>query len=279
MAARKKAGQAKTEDEATAATATESKDPPASDETPPAAWLDKEGEGTDPDAKTQGLLDVFDGDRSVVDLQDFVRIPKLRIVQEQTPTKPWPVGSVFMHPKDVLVAEAGDTAPIVPLVMFPKWIAWNDRSDTRARAVEAESFDPSSDLARRARHHNDRVEKYGHDDRFTREYVEHLVFVAVIYAGEHAGEVVSFEFSRGDYERGRDLCDAIASVSLEGRQVPMWSQVWELSAEHVERPKGACWLLRLEHATLVEVDEAKALRQRHEQLAAQHRQRILRMAE
>lgn len=229
--------------------------------------------------RTQRLLDAFRGDQSILDLQDYVGIPKLRIVQERTPARDWPEGSILLQPKGVLLCEAGDSVPIVPLLMFPRFVAWNDRDDTTSRHVHAESFDPSSAIALRARHHNDRIERYGSDGRFEREYVEHLVFIATVYAGEHVGSVFSLEFARGERVAGRRFCDAIANVSLDGRQVPMWGQVWNAQTEEIEKPKGTCQVLCLHHSDIVGPDEAEVFRERHEQFREQHRRRQLQVAD
>lgn len=249
--------------------ATESPDPNA----------EMEAANTAAAERTQRLLEAFRGDQSILDLQDYVRIPKLRIVQERTPARNWPEGSILLQPKEVLLCEAGDSVQIVPLIMFPHFIAWNDRNDTTSRHVHDESFDPSSEIARRALHHNDRIERYGSDDRFEREYVEHLVFIATVYAGEHLGSIFSFEFARGERRAGRRFCEAVANVSLDGRQVPMWGQVWSAQTEEIEKPKGTCHVLSLRGIDLVGPDEAEVFRERHEQFREQHRRRQLQVAQ
>ncbi len=244
-----------------------------------------ESKPQDAAAETKRLLDAFRGDRSVLDLQEYVKIPRVRIVQEQTPSRPWGEGSLFTQPAGVLLCGPDESIELVPLFFYPKWIAWNDRDDTSRHPIHAQSVDPASIIARKSRHHNDRVERYGadgapdRDGHYTREYVEHLVIVGVIRTGSHAGERVSVEFARGDYQRGRDLLGEFSKVAVAGRQAPYWSQVWCVGTERVTRSDESCFALRWELADLVSPDEAEVLREQYEMLKEQHRRRQLETAE
>lgn len=274
---RKRSEQAKTDGEskaaatATAEAATDETKPSAED-TPPAAWLDNDSRPS--------YLDDIETDEVSLALHDYTRVPRIGIVQPGTPkSKHHAPGSVLSMPSWIEVAEPGESFTAVPVFFCAEFVAWNDRHDSERPAIDSRSLDSNGEIARRARHHDRRVEKYA-GGRYAREFVEHLNFLLVLIGHPRLeGSTLLLDFSRGDFRRGKRFCEDVTRVVHDGTHVPIWAQIWTFLTRETKRRGKPCFEFEWKHEGLVDEAHAEILRGRYERYRDLHRNRRLETAD
>lgn len=180
------------------------------------------------------LTQYLDEDTSTDALNEYRVLTRVKVLQALSDTElkeEFGEGGVILSPGNALVAPKGEAFEFVPLFFFAEFCLWSDRDDPGTPAILERSFDPSSEICKKARDPNSRVEAYGDNDQFERRYVEHLNFAGVIY-GEHplANTPCVLSFSRGEFGQGSNFISAIKLRKVAGRQAPIWSQVWSFSS-------------------------------------------------
>jgi hypothetical protein len=181
-------------------------------------------------------------DKSLVKLGEYVILPRLKKIQQMTDTalkEQFGEGSVILAPGNAMVVSKAESFQVVPLFFYTEFCKWKDRKDAESNMILERSFDPDSDVARKARSEKGRYEVYAEDVGKPAEkqkkyrYVEHLVFPSVIY-GDHplAKTECILSFEKGEFSNGRNFSTAIKmrKIEVEGRPVacPLWAQVWTL---------------------------------------------------
>lgn len=198
-----------------------------------------------------------DADSSMAGMSEHRVLPRLKVVQGQSSAelkRHFQEGSVIFTPGNELIAQPGESFFLVPLFFWTDWLLWSDRDDKNNPMVQARSTDPASDLARRAKDPELRVEEYDGGPKgkpFKRRYAEALNFAAFVY-GEHdqALRACALSFQRGEHFKGKTFCSSIMGRKLNGKTPPIWSQVWVLTAN--QRTKGTYSWYGLDHSNPVD---------------------------
>jgi len=187
------------------------------------------------------LAPYMEEDKSREGMEEYRILPWLKVVQGNTENamklkQEFGEGSVIISPGNMLVCKAGESFLFVPCFFFVEFCKWSDRDDGENLPVVQRTFDPASDLARRARSQEDRLEGYGGTaevaskakaggQKYEYRYVEHLNFAGYIYGDNPLrGASVTLSFQRGEFMVGKGF------ISLcEMRGTPLWSQVWQFT--------------------------------------------------
>lgn len=186
------------------------------------------------------LATEMEDDVSLETLAKYVVLPRLKIIQSQSKKElrdQHGEGSAVIMPGDVVIHKLKDPMfHFVPLFFLVEWAKWRDINDTETPAVVERSFEPTSDLAKRAQDEKLRFEKYvgdTSDDPKRWRYVEHLRFVGILYGDQaHAGTAVVLSFERGEYFQGTNFISAIRMRKVQTgndafKRIPLWAQVWK----------------------------------------------------
>lgn len=194
---------------------------------------------------TSAALGAFvDDDASLSGLAEYTTLPRLKIIQamsDEALKDMFGEGGVVIRPGDALVAEKAKGFEFVPLAFYAEFAKWSDRRDKESDMIVQRSYDPTSEIAKRAKDKDARFEIYeGHEgkkeaDQYKYRYIHHLNFPGFIY-GDHplAGTQVVLTFSKGEYGTGSRLINAMQlrrmDVEGESKRVPLWAQVWEFTS-------------------------------------------------
>lgn len=246
------------------------------------------------------LMQYEEQDSSLAGMDEYVILPFLRIVQDQTKNsahKDNPgVGGVVLSPGDVVIHEpGGDGFLFVPLFFHTEFLKTADIKDTESGFIVDRTFDPTSPIAKKARNPDLRSEIYeGYENkpvsqqRFHR-YIETLNFSGVVY-GEHpaSGQEGAIVFSKAEFTTGRRFISGIKMrrevVGEEGDEraikVPLWSQVWHFSTSQRPPRNGGQWYgfdFTPAEFPLIDPTDAEEFRAKHEALKEAHSDNKLRI--
>lgn len=231
------------------------------------------------------LAEHLEADTSLDGMEQFVIIPRFKVVQAMSSAElkeKHGEGSIIVQPGSGLAHKRGDKQQkpllFVPLMFFTEWCKWSDLHDKENPSIMERTFDPTSELAKRAADPKLRQEKYsdGTDKKFS--YVQHFVFPGIIY-GDHplAGTQVTLSFERGEFNTGRAF---ISSTRMrrgkmdDGTQVPvpLWAQVWELESNTRKGEKGTWYGIDPKAPEVPIIDQAQAdeFRNAHLELTRLH---------
>jgi hypothetical protein len=242
----------------------------------------KKVEGVDPNF----LAEYIENDHSLDTLREHRIVPRIKLIQSTTDNalkKQFGEGSAILRPGDVLVCkheEEPSNFEIVPIFFFVEFAKWQDLKSQSGPMVEERSFDPSSDLAKRARNIKKRFEVYpgqeglAENDQCRYRFVEHLRFISLIY-GEHplVGTPVTLSFERGEFGQGKNFISAISLrrqvISDRSVAVPLWAQVWAFSPVYREPTKDKRWYgFKFEPSdpSIIRPDEAEGMKTLHSEM-------------
>ena len=188
-------------------------------------------------------------DTSLDDMTQYVILPFLKVIQSMTDAslkKTCGEGSVIVRPGDAIVwKEGADPFDFVAQFFFVEYSKFSDRKDKESPVVIERTYDPASEIAKKALDKDRRFETYeGHEnkpenDQWKYRYVRHFRFAGVIY-GEHelAGTPVVLTFDRGEDYQGQSFISAMkmrkqrTTVGDETKviPIPLWAQVWSFKA-------------------------------------------------
>lgn len=237
-------------------------------------------------------------DTSTQALRDYVVVPRVKILQSmssQELKKQHGEGSVVIMPGNALVCTLEQSFQFNPRLFWTEWCLWSDLRDEQSDAILARSYDPSSEIAKRAADKKMRYDVYpGHEnkserERWTKRYVQHLCFAGNIY-GDHAlaGTPCVVSFEKGEFFTGRNFISAISlrrmviKVGDEERRVnvPLWAQVWTLKPAGGDNRKanGGSWFgfdFSPGVPPTIKESEAQEARANHLELAKLHEEQRL----
>lgn len=199
---------------------------------------------------TSWLASVVEEDHSLAGMEEYRILPRLKIIQAMSDKdlkKQFGEGSAIVRPGDAMVWKDGDEPfQFVPHLFQVEFCKWSDRRDSNGPMIPERSFDPTSEIAKRARDPKLRFEFYpDQEDRdpdkaMKYRYVEHLRFPGMIY-GDHplTGTPLVISFERGEFSQGKNFISAIklrrTKVEDTVRSVPLWAQVWSFTVGFRER--------------------------------------------
>lgn len=242
----------------------------------------KKVEGVDPNF----LAEYIEQDHSLDVLREHRVVPRLKIIQSPSDAalkRTFGEGACILRPGDVLICKYEEdpvSFGIVPVFFFIEFAKWQDLKATSGPMVEERSFDPTSDLAKRARDVKRRFEIYpgqeGIDEKeqCRYRYVEHLRFISIIY-GDHplVGTPVTISFERGEFNQGKNFISAISLrrqiVNNKPISVPLWAQVWAMKTTYREPDKSRKWYgFSFESAdpSIILASEAPAFKSLHDEM-------------
>lgn len=224
-----------------------------SDRNDPSTGISKVG-GTD-----LSWMEQYQGDQTQVNaaLDDYKILPRLKLIQglsDQKLQDEFGVGAVVLSPGNVLVAKKQQPFTFTPVFFFPEFLKCSDREDTASLFIVARSFDPTSEIALRARDPEKRTEGYGEKNakgefQYHYTYVEVLNFPGFITQEDHdlRGVPMVLVFAKGEFTKGRALIQALSLRRVNGKKVPMFLQRWKLSSGLRERGTRRWWGLDFEN--------------------------------
>ena len=177
--------------------------------------------------------------------------PRLKIVQKMAGeelVEAFGVGAVVLGDEQVEVCKPGESFVAVPLYQFPCWEVWKDVNDKASdNPVERVSFDPSSEIAQRAKARYS--EQYGNG--FTRSWIESLNFILHIETGDAAGSQALASWSKASSKFGRRL-----KGYLQRTGVDLFANRINFHAEKTHNAKGNWFVLSGKSAKPSFVSEA-----------------------
>lgn len=207
------------------------------------------------EAAPSWLVDAAREDTSKEALKEHLILPSLRIIPSQPGEKlkqykeSYGEGALVITPGGIALAPHDTWVKIVPLFMFTEYRKWHDRDDEGSPAVLDRTFDPTHEIARRAKDERLRQEPYGDLNRmvkgrvqpFEYSYVEHLCFTVLPYdPGPAQGMPCVLEFQRGSHWKGEEFSSSALMRHEKGVSLPLWTQVWEVQTREITR-KGYTW--------------------------------------
>ena len=232
-------------------------------------------------------------DHSIDDLKQYVRPPRVKVVQALSDTElvdAFGVGSVVLLPQGSPVMEMkfdekarpclDQVEPMLftPLFFFAEFVCWNPLAlKGTVPAIRERSFDPNSDIAKKAQNPNLRTEVYPEDPSHEIQYCEHLNFVVAI---EGVDDPCVLSFARAEFSMGQKFA-SMAKMRAQ-RGCPLYGGVYAAYIGHRVNNKGNWYGLDIANPpedVSPFVDEAvfeqyKAL---HEELKQQHADALIRV--
>lgn len=202
--------------------------------------------GTVPDF----LQNYNEQDTSLANVSGYRILPRISLIQGLTPQEKrggHAPGDAILSPGGSLLMRMGQPVLFVPLFNFTEFISYWDRNDKSHESVIAErTYNPTSVCARKARSKDGRREPYGERDkngvpRYYQNHVEHIQFAVLIYSGDLAGTIATLSFAKGEYFVGQAFCSLIMQRRVDGRNVPLWAQVYEMKSAVHKNKRGNEW--------------------------------------
>ena len=163
----------------------------------------------------------------------YQQSPRLTVVQPQSAPETkaiGPEGSAIIQPEGTLLIEPEQETVVIPIAFWATWEIHSDIDDNQSPYVIEQSFDPTSEIARKSRSRDTREETYG--DGFTMKFVECLNFAFMIDEGPMKGQMVIHSFSGGEHSTGRRFCTVI-----QNRPVSIFANRFALSTALRQRDR------------------------------------------
>lgn len=183
-------------------------------------------------------------DDSLTQIAEYRIVPRVKLIQglsDESLREQFGEGAAIVSPSNVEICGKESSFLFIPVFFFVEYNKWRDRKDPEKPAIALSSYDPTSEVAKKAKDGDLRQEPYdptktGPKDKHWR-YVEHLTFAGIIY-GDHplANQPVILSFEKGEHGKGRAFCSAI-----QMRNVNSWCQVWEMSPSLREKEGDKWW--------------------------------------
>lgn len=215
-------------------------------------------------------------DKSLEDMKAYRVLQRLKVIQSTSNTElldKFEPGDIILSPGQALIAavdrksrQSKEPFLFVPVFFFAEFCKWSDLDDKESATILGRSFDPTNEIAKRARDPKRRFEKYN-DGNYVARYVEHLNFAGFIY-GEHefAREACVQTFSRGEFGRGRNF---ISAITLR-KAIPLWAQIWQFTVGFRDPTEKRKWwgmdFIAPEGENVIGEDEVEFHKAGHEEL-------------
>lgn len=207
------------------------------------------------------LAEFIEHDTSMDGMEEYRIFPRFKIIQptsDQALKKAFGEGSAVIRPGDVVIWKDGDPPfQFVPHFFYVEFCKWADLQDKENKMILETTYDPLSDIAKKARDPETRYEVYPgmekkpDKDQLKFRYVEHLRFCGTTYGdGEFAGIEVALSFERGEFFQGKNFISAIKMRKQKVQDedgvaksvaIPLWAQVWQFSVGFREPDPSRKW--------------------------------------
>lgn len=215
-------------------------------------------------------------DTSLDSLQEYRRVPTLRIVQGMTKREVkqqiGEEGNLFLNPGIIPICGPEVWLPIVPVFMYTEFRKYSDIQDPDTPTVLDRTFDHSSELATICRDFDRNRETYGQEGKYEYKYMEVLVWLSTIYSKDHPqyGSVFAVEFQSKNFKNGRNWASSICSRLVGGKPVPLWAQVWQLRTRTEVDGANSFWVYQTRNPEdgklYIDQEEADAFKGLHQML-------------
>ncbi len=242
-------------------------------------------------------------DTSLDATKEYRILPRIKVIQSTASgdlKKNFDEGDVIFSPSNVLVAkvvkaEQRSETPFmfVPVYFFVEFMKMSDLKDKGSPTVVARTFDPATDIARRARDNEKRYEGYGEKKKdgfqYTYRYVEALNFPGLIYGpNDHPlkGETCVLQYARGEFSQGKAFISAVNMRKIDPMKpakMPLWAQVWQFSSGYRDKGEDKKWW-GLDHSVAedaslrqIKQEEVELFKSTHAELKAAHEANKLRV--
>ena len=126
------------------------------------------------------------------------------------------VGSVITKPGEILIAKKGEEFTATAMGFSPSAQKCADYNDKAIEGKFDEVFNPAHSYFAKAEDRNRRIEQYGPNGEFKREYVLALNYALLIRGGDLDGELVQLTYSRGSGQIGRNINGLIRRRGRDG---------------------------------------------------------------
>ena len=162
------------------------------------------------------------GDTGTEDLGQFIKPPRLKIVQKTADDallNLFSVGDFIVSPANVKAAGMGEVFQFAPLFFWPEWCRWNPYELKATLPMIAErTTDPNDPLVALCRNEKTREfewhEQVNGKTVFGRN-VEHLNFAVEIMSGPAKGLVAVLSFFRAQHQDGTNFSQLIGMRSSD----------------------------------------------------------------
>jgi len=206
------------------------------------------------------LAGFVEQDTSMDGMEEYRILPRFKVIQptsDQTLKKTFGEGTAIIRPGDAVIWK--DTDPpfkFVPQFFWVEFCKWADLRDKENRMIMETTYDPLSDIAKKAKDYEARHEVYPgmeskpDKDQFKFRYVEHLRFCGIIYGDHEFAETqVVLSFERGEFNQGKNFISAIKMRKQKivvdevetSAPIPLWAQIWQFSVGFREPDANRKW--------------------------------------
>lgn len=207
---------------------------------------------------------------------------RLAVIQSNSPREKkdkFSEASIAIPAVDLKVCGKDETVLVVPVMFFDEYIQWGDRKDKTGAMMRERSVSRTSKLAIACDDPQRWRVKYGEEQQYVARNCHHLNFLVVIYSGALKGTLAVASFSRSEYKKGTAWMANIQQRRINGRQAPLWSQVWEFKVSPRKNEHGEWYGIDFANPSeapgWILSEEIDAMRAMHEQLLADYKAQAL----
>lgn len=219
-------------------------------------------------------------DTSFEGMAEYRILSRLKVIQPtaaQDLIAEFGLGSVILSPGGVRIVALDEQFLFVPVFFFVEFCKWSDLDDKASAAILDRTYDKASDIARRSRSAELREEEYAPGLKC--RYVEHLNFAGFIYGDhEQAQTPVVLGFCRGEHSTGTTFINSIQLRKVNGNSVKLYGQVWKCGTNFRDKGPKKKWYgidCKNPEVPFVKPEEFEFYEKQHEELKAQHAERLL----
>ena len=207
---------------------------------------------------------------------------RLAVIQSNSPREKkekFEEASIAIPAVDLKVCSKDESVLVVPVMFFDEFIQWGDRKDKTGPMIREKTVNLTSKLAAACDDPQRWRVKYGDNQQFEARNNHHLNFLVVIYSGPLKGTLAVASFARSEYKKGTAWMANIQQRRINGRQAPLWSQVWEFKVGPRKNEHGEWYGIDFANPSTaspwIEGQEIEAMRAMHEQLLVDYKAQIL----
>lgn len=220
-------------------------------------------------------LNNFEGATGVESLSEFVKPPRMKIVQKQAGDallENYSVGDVILTPANSLMVSKNEPVSFAPIFFFPEWCTWApyELKDTMDAILER-TVDPNDPLVRKCRNPKLREEPCPGNEKYMVRHCEHLNYVVLVLDGPAAGTTAVMSFFRAQHQDGTNFAQLI---KMRKSGVPLYAMQFELKSYNKQYGGNSWWGLRVQNpqgmAPFATAEEFEVRKSMFEELSKAH---------
>jgi hypothetical protein len=227
------------------------------------------------------LMQTVDGSDSLQTMKHHRILNIIAVVKSNSPIekkKEYGEGSMVIPSTKTVVAKLGESIEVIPVMFFDEFIKWGDRKDTAGPMIREKTLNRSSKLAQLCQNPQTWNEVYGSSQPpYMARNTHHLNFMCLIASGPLTGQLVVVSFARGEFKQGIGWMGSIQQRRFNGRLMPLYASVWELSVSHRANSKGEWYGIDVRPAAqpYASAEQVELARPIHEQLLQDYKSNSL----